>query len=82
VGRLATLFRGIIPIISNGNIITRDDVQTAATEGTLLVQLFFSSLFLFHFISVLMFSLHYIILLYFIRHKPCFKIAFLFYVIF
>ena len=39
VSRLATLFKGVIPIISNGNMITRDDVQTAATEGTFLLYL-------------------------------------------
>ena len=33
VSRLATLFKGIIPIIANGNIISREDVVTAATEG-------------------------------------------------
>lgn len=56
VSRLATLFRGIIPIISNGNIITRDDVQTAANEGTLLVQLFllYSSFLLFRFLFLFM----------------------------
>lgn len=36
VSRLALLFKGLIPIISNGNIITRHDVQIAAIEGTLL----------------------------------------------
>ena len=36
VSKIALLFKGFIPIISNGNIITRNDVQLAATEGPLL----------------------------------------------
>lgn len=56
VSRLATLFRGIIPIISNGNIITRDDVQTAANEGTLLVQLFLLYFLLFFCFASFFFS--------------------------
>ena len=39
VSRIALLFKGLIPIISNGNIITRHDVQIAAIEGTLLFSL-------------------------------------------
>lgn len=56
VSRLASLFQGIIPIISNGNIITRDDVQTAANEGTLLVQLFLFYFFAFFCFTSFLFS--------------------------
>jgi hypothetical protein len=55
VSRLAALFKGIIPIISNGNIITRDDVQTAANEGTLLVQFFLFFFFLFFCFTLFLF---------------------------